>query len=234
MNEWVCSSCKSINRPSARSCYSCGGPKGAAPVAPNDFAANDFAPNDFAPSAMAVGQGAAGTATMAGLPFAVAADGGSMSLAAEVAAAPETPATPAGPMDLLGGLVGGVVGAVVATAVWYGVVAASQFQVGLVAIAVGWLVGQGVVFGAQRRVSVALIPVSVVLTLVALALSEYLIVMHFFSQELGPVDLLQPPGLMLEVVTLSLQADPLTLAFWAIALFQAFMIPARAARPSGS
>jgi hypothetical protein len=135
-------------------------------------------------------------------------------------------------MDVVGGAVGGVVGAIVASAVWYGVVAATQFQVGLVAIAVGWIVGQAVVFGAQRRFSVVLVPISVVLTLLALATSEYLIVLHFVSQEIGPVDFVQPPGLVVEVITASLQADPLTLVFWAIALFQAFVIPARLPRPT--
>jgi len=224
MSEWVCLNCKSINRPSARSCYSCGGAQGAEPTAPSAFAV----------PGVAAGVGSSGGAAVAGLPLALGADGGSMSLAGEavLAAAPSNPATAAGPMDLLGGAVGGVVGAVVASAVWFGVVAATQFQVGLVAIAVGWIVGQAVVFGAQRRFSVGLIPISVVLTLLALAISEYLIVMHFFSQEFGAVDFVQPPDLVLEVIMASVQTDPLTLVFWAIALFQAFVIPARVARPS--
>ena len=231
MSEWVCLNCKSINRPSARACYSCGAAQAAEPMAPSAFPA---APSAFQAPGMAASVGATGGAAMAGVPLAVGADGGSMSLAGEavLASAPATPATAAEPMDVVGGAVGGVVGAVVASAVWYGVVAATQFQVGLVAIAVGWIVGQAVVFGAQRRFSVVLVPISIILTLLALAVSEYLILLHFVSQEIGPVDFVQPPALVLEVVMASLQADPLTLVFWAIALFQAFVIPARLPRPS--
>lgn len=220
MNDWVCTNCKSINRGSARACYSCGLAQGAAAAVPDPTAA----------SAMPA---AAGPTGMGGMPLALGADGGTMSLAGEVAMpAAAAPGAAAGPMDLVGGLVGGAITAVLASAVWYGVVAISQFQVGLVAIAVGWLVAQGVVYGAQRRFSVALIPISVILTFLALAVSEYLIVAHFVSQEFGPVELIQPPAFVVEVVTASLQADPLTLVFWAIALFQAFVIPARVARPS--
>ena len=94
-----------------------------------------------------------------------------------------------------------------------------------------FIVGQGVVFGARRHTSIVLVAVSVVLTLVALALSEYLIVAHFVSQELGfAVDLVQPPDVFFGVIGDSLGADPLTLVFWAIALFQAFIIPWRSIR----
>ncbi len=223
MTEWVCANCKSINRPSARNCYSCGAAVGV--VAPTT--------SEMATSTMPELSTTGGSA-MAGMPLALGADGGTMPLIGEAVMPPPRPATPAGAMDVVGGLVGGIVAAVLASAVWYGVVAATQFQVGLVAIAVGWLVGQGVVFGAQRRFSIALIPISVVLTLVALATSEYLIVAHFVSQELGaPVDVLQSPAFVVEIVIASLQTDPLTLVFWAIALFQAFVIPARVPRPTG-
>jgi hypothetical protein len=37
----------------------------------------------------------------------------------------------------------------------------------------------------------------------------------------------QPPDVILEVIVESIRMDPLTLVFWAIALFQAFVIPAR-------
>lgn len=220
MTDWVCANCKSINRASARNCYSCGAAVGVVAVSPIEMAS----------SAMPAGTGAA---VMAGMPLAIGADGGTMPLIGEAMMPPPPPATAAGPMDLVGGLVGGVVAAVLASSVWYGVVAATQFQVGLVAIAVGWLVGQGVVYGAQRRFSIGLIPISVILTLLALAVSEYLIVAHMFSQEIGaPIEIVQPPDFMLEIVMASLQADPLTLVFWAIALFQAFVIPARVPRPT--
>ena len=186
-------------------------------------------------AAQAPGVGAGGMPSLALAGEGTVAMSAEATAAAGIGAPPAHPAEPAGAMDLVGGLVGGAVAAVLATAVWYGVVAATQFQVGLVAVAVGWLVGQGVAYGAQRRFSIGLIPISVVLTVLALAISEYLIIVHFVSQEFGEaIPLIQPPDLIVEVITTSITSDPLTLVFWAIALFQAFVIPARLPRPTGA
>ncbi len=143
-----------------------------------------------------------------------------------------SPAGRATSADLVGGLVAGIVATAVASALWYGVVVATNYQVGLIAIAVGFIVGQGVSLGARRRGHVALVAISVVLTLVGLAISEYLIAMHFLIPALAEVegiviDVLQPPGLMVELLVESIKAEPMTLLFWGIALFQAFAIPAR-------
>ena len=220
MNDWVCGNCKSINRGAANACYSCGGAReivaASAPVVPMPGQTTSFSGGD----------GGAGVAALASpLDPAMMAGAG--------AATPEAvPSQPADATNIIGGFVGGLVAAVLATAVWYGVVATTQYQVGLVAIAVGFIVGYGVVLGANRRGSVILVPISVILTLLALVVSEYLIVAHFVGQAMAAeglsIELLQPPDVVISVVTESLQADPLTLAFWAIALFQAFAIPSRA------
>lgn len=224
MNEWVCGNCKSINRASAGSCYSCGGARAA--VAAPDPRVAPAAPAADGPGFAAMSVAGAGpTGAVAAAPVALAGLGDAVAVPA---AAPAQPATMS---DLLGGLLAGVVAAVLATAIWYGVVAATHFQVGIVAIAVGFIVGQGVVLGARRRTSIALVAISVVLTLLALVVSEYLIVAYFVGQEYGfPIEVVQPPDLVLGVVAESLGADPLTLVFWAIALFQAFVIPWRSIR----
>ena len=230
MSDWVCGNCKSINRASAGSCYSCGGSR-ATVAAPDPTLAQpamaQSAPVGDGPgfAAMTAAGAGAGAAAIATAPGMVPGLG-------ETVALPETaPAQPATMSDVMGGVLAGIVAAILATAIWYGVVAATHFQVGIVAIAVGFIVGQGVVFGARRHTSVVLVAVSVILTLAALAVSEYLIVAHFVSQELGfAVDLVQPPDVFFGVVSDSLGADPLTLVFWAIALFQAFIIPWRSIR----
>jgi hypothetical protein len=225
VNEWVCGNCKSINRASAGSCYSCGGARAA--VAAPDPRLAPAAPPATQP---ADGPGFAALSVAGASPSgAVAAAPAAMSGLGETIAVPAVaPAGPATVADLLGGLLAGVVAAILATAIWYGVVVATHFQVGIVAIAVGFIVGQGVVLGARRRTSIVLVPISIVLTLLALVLSEYLIVAHFASQELGyAVDVVQPPDFVISVVADSVGADPLTLVFWAIALFQAFVIPWR-------
>ena len=245
MADWVCGVCKSINRSASGKCYSCGGVRanvavGEAPgyALPTSMAAANAPAASGAPAAASTAPGLTGAPPTDAGGGSAAPDGGTfgapMSLAAEAAqSTTSAPAGPAGIGNLLGGFLGGAVAAVVASGVWYAVVTLSQYQIGIVAIAVGWLVGMGVVYGAGHRGSFALIPISVILTLIALVTSEYLIVAHFFSLDVGyAVDLLQPPDFIAEVVITSLQADPLTLVFWAIALFQAFVIPARVPRVS--
>ena len=221
MNEWVCGNCKSINRAAAGSCYSCGGSKAtvAAPPPAQAPTLSTAVTGIAAPDGLTVATPT--TPTTVAAPTAVPGLAGAFD--------PGVPPTPASLSDVLGGLLAGLLAAVLATAIWYGVVALTSYQLGIVAIAVGFVVGQGVVLGARRHASIALPVISVVLTLLALAISEYLIVAYFVGQELGvPIDIVQPPDFVVSVITDSLAADPLTLAFWAIALFQAVAIPWRA------
>jgi hypothetical protein len=135
--------------------------------------------------------------------------------------------------SLLGGVVGGLVGAVLASALWFGVVAITNWQIGLVAIVVGFVVGKAVVFGAGGRGSIPLVAVSAVFTLAALVVSEYLVIYHFISQEFGTeglISVIQPVDFVVSVAVESVQADPVTLLFWGIALFQAVAIPWSAMR----
>jgi hypothetical protein len=135
--------------------------------------------------------------------------------------------------SLLGALILGSGAALAATALWFGVVSTTHIHAGFVAIAVGWLVAQGVVWGGGGRGSVALIPISVTLTFLALAASEYLIVVKAVSDALSEagysftVDVIQPPDIVLEAIRLSIQLDPLTIVFWAIAIVEAFVVPLR-------
>jgi hypothetical protein len=139
-----------------------------------------------------------------------------------------TPTSRSAAGGLIGGLALGAGAAAVATVAWYLIVALSEYQIAFVAIAVGWLVGSAVVWGSGRRVSWPLIVASPLLTLVALAVSEYLIVYHVVTQELGiTVDLIQPIDVMVEIVIESITADPSTLVFWGIALVASAWIPFR-------
>jgi hypothetical protein len=217
MSDWVCGRCKSINRERSAACYSCGGIRGAIQL------------ETSAPAASA-----AATLT-SGIPI------------AEVAAPP--PAVPATMGDLVGGVVGGAIGAVLATGLWYGVVAITNFQVGIIAVAVGFIVGQGVVLGAGRHPSILLVPISLAFTLVSLVVSEYLIANHFYNTAVAEVAaemgisvgevadiaaLAGVPTTPLELVRFSLESDPITLLFWAIAGWEAFVIPMRAATRSNA
>jgi len=134
------------------------------------------------------------------------------------------------PQALLLGLLATVVGCVL----WYAVVVITNFEVGIVAIAIGWLVGTAVMFGAGRKRGLILQIVAVLITLVALLFSEYLIVRHFVVKNLAEegytrIPLFLPPLNMLRVVALAIKARPISLLFWAIALWQAFVTPTKRA-----
>jgi hypothetical protein len=201
VSDWVCERCKSINRQRTVTCYSCGASRGAVPFGE-------------------IG----GDATRGAGPAAAAEAGDSLADEALSAAAVGSPVEPAGASNLVGGVAGGLVAGAIGAGIWYAIVTMTEFQVGLVAVAVGWLVGQGVVLGARGRGSILLIPVSVVLTLLALATSEYLIVHHYISQEF--VDVPFPSlELAIDFVTISIEEDPITLLFWGIALIPAVSVP---------
>jgi hypothetical protein len=238
VSDWVCGRCKSINRERAAACYSCGGVRGAIQLPVSNGAT--VAPS----SAIGTVSAAAATAQVAPAPS------GATVLATAIPVADVTalvPAEPATMGDLVGGVVGGAIGAVLATGLWYGVVAITNWQVGIIAIAVGFIIGQGVVLGAGRHPSIMLVPISLAFTLVSLVVSEYLIANHFYNAAITEIAaemgmsveevavVAEIGGLSnspLELIRFSLESDPITLLFWAIAGWEAFVIPMRAATRS--
>jgi len=126
----------------------------------------------------------------------------------------------------------GLGAAAVGALVWYGVVAITNYQLGIIAAGIGWLVGMAVVFGAGRKRGVALQAISVIITVVALVISEYLIVLYLTNQALAEqglpgLPLFLPLDTMFEGVVEGIKADLLTLAFWGIAILAAVATPAR-------
>jgi hypothetical protein len=144
-----------------------------------------------------------------------------------------------GGLGLLGGVIGGGVGAVISAGLWYAVVTTTHIQAGIVAIAVGFIVAQAVVLGAGRP-SVSLVAPSVVWTILALAVAQYLITVQLINEAVAELadgrpalPLLSAPGDMVALLVAWFQYDPVTLVFWAIALLQAVSIPwRRAMRPT--
>jgi hypothetical protein len=81
---------------------------------------------------------------------------------------------------LPGALIGGLAGALVGAAVWAAIAVATQFEVGYVAVLVGFLAGVGVRFGARAQRGPLLQGVAVGLALVGLAAAKYMIIAYEF------------------------------------------------------
>lgn len=133
--------------------------------------------------------------------------------------------------NLVGALVLGVGAAALSALLWYVMVILTNYQLGIVAIAVGWVVAHGVIRGSGSKRGPCLQTLSVACTVMAMALSEYLIVHHFTAQALlrqgyPNLPLLLPPQTMAALVVEGLKVDPLTLLFWGIAFWEAFRLPA--------
>lgn len=131
----------------------------------------------------------------------------------------------------VGALILGLGAAVGASLLWYAFVVMTKYQVGFIAIAVGWLVAQAVILGAGHKRGPRLQILSVALTLVAMALSEYLIVRHFAVEALAQqgytnIPLLLPINVMVSLVVEGIKNDPLSLLFWGIAVWEAYALPA--------
>jgi D-alanyl-lipoteichoic acid acyltransferase DltB (MBOAT superfamily) len=96
-----------------------------------------------------------------------------------------------GKPNIVVGTIVGLLVALLSSVIWYAVVVVTNYQLGIIAIFVGLLVGLGVLKGAGGRSSRQLQISAVVITILAMGLSEYLIVNHLINKSLeaeGGVD----------------------------------------------
>jgi len=126
----------------------------------------------------------------------------------------------------------GIVAAIAGGLIWYAIVALTNYQLGIVAVGIGYLVGVAVLFGAGKKRGPALQAIAVVITLIAMVVGEYFVVRHFAVKALAEegttgIPLLLPFKAMSELVVIGVKEDPITLLYWAIALFAAFSVPGR-------
>lgn len=138
------------------------------------------------------------------------------------------PITPAAPANLGLGVAAAAGAGLVGALVWFGVVVASDFKLGLLAVGIGWLIG----FAAMKAAggpSPALPWISLALALAAMVGGEYLIVNHFVTKAAGDPGLAFIPfDLFLEVYGKAF--NPMDLLFYAIGAWEAYKLPARALR----
>lgn len=126
----------------------------------------------------------------------------------------------------------GLGAATVSALIWYGLVVGTNYLVGWIALGVGWLVGQAVIIGSGKKRGTALQVISVLITIFAMALAEYLIVRHFVilglkEQGYTSFKTFLPLGTTLSMIGQGIKTEPVTLFFWLIALAEAFAIPRR-------
>jgi hypothetical protein len=139
----------------------------------------------------------------------------------------------AGRNEIARALVTGIAAAILAGAVWYLLVVLTDMRIGIAAIGVGFLVGLGASFEQQGRDRLPLQLIAVTLTLLTLFFAEYFIVRHAALELLAnnnfnlDVPLLMSPGDMTQIVRDEIGEDPILLLFWAIAVFQAWVVPVR-------
>lgn len=126
-------------------------------------------------------------------------------------------------------LVSGLVVGLIAALVWFGVALVTDYQLGIISVAVGWLVAQAVMWGAGQKRGGVLPWISLGITALTMVLSEYLIIRRFVVQNLavegiGGLPLVLPLAAMGEVIVEGVKAGPLMLLFWAVALWEAYML----------
>jgi hypothetical protein len=141
-------------------------------------------------------------------------------------------------VNVLGAVVFGVGAAVISALVWYAVVAITNYELGIVAVAVGWLVTRAVMLGAGRKRGLIIQVISVIVIIFAMALGEYLIIRHFLIKAgYGDIPLFIPFKLIVNLLVEVIKEDPIMLAFWLIAVIEGFVLPAkrklRLTRPTG-
>ena len=136
--------------------------------------------------------------------------------------------------NIPGAIVLGVIAGVVGSIVWYGVEIFTGYQIGYLAMGVGWLIGQAVVFGSGKKRGQALQLISTSIAFVSIWAASYFSTMYYTNQYWAeeskksgePFDgfyLLSP----FDPEVLKAMISPIGLLIWGIGLYLAFHIPQR-------
>ena len=127
-------------------------------------------------------------------------------------------------LGLLAGLIGGVV--------WYFVETLTGYQIGYLAIGVGWLIGQAVVFGAGKKRGQILQLISAAIALISIWAASYGSTMYYANQAWAKEAAAQGqafegPYFVLPFAPELLKAmiSPMGLLIWGIGIYIAFNIP---------
>lgn len=120
----------------------------------------------------------------------------------------------------------GVGGAAVAGLIWFLVATITHYEIGYVALGVGYIIGFAVHFGSGRKRGIQLQIMSLLLTALTLFAAEYFITVYILNQ------VLREAGASAMILTSPFDwelwkdiATPILLLIWGIALYIAFRVP---------
>lgn len=125
---------------------------------------------------------------------------------------------------------GGAAGALVGALVWAGIVVATDYAIGYIAVLVGFLAGQGVKLGAGKGRGQSLQIMAAGLAFGGLAVSKFFIFSHVFQREMEKLG--QPVGYLSQVTvnaflgSLGEMLSPFDLLWVFLALTAAWRVPA--------
>jgi len=133
--------------------------------------------------------------------------------------------------ELLHGLLLGLILGFLGATLWFVILAATGWELGILSLGLGFLVGWGVMRGAGNKRGRKLQWLAVAATLVVMIFTQYLIGRHIISRVLveqgyPPPPIFLPPDLMLAVLFATLW-NLTTLALWGFAFLVAWTIPRR-------
>lgn len=131
-------------------------------------------------------------------------------------------------INVLGAVFFGIIAAVITALLWYAVVVISDYHLGIVAIVVGWIVTQAVIYGAGKKRGPIVQLISVMAIIFAMALGQYLIIRHFLIQDGGyNLPLFMNLKLVFTLLVEYAKEDPMLLVFWVIAAIEGIVLPAK-------
>ena len=123
----------------------------------------------------------------------------------------------------------GALAAVIAGVGWFWFVIITNFEIGYVAIGVGFLIGYGVLLGAGKKRGQSLQVMAALFTFLTIYLSKYCIFLHVMKKYLLENRGYTPGALFFispfDQTVLRSVASPIGILIWAIGIYFAYSIP---------
>ncbi len=141
----------------------------------------------------------------------------------EIAAETENP-------NIIGGLTFGAAAGLIGGILWYWITVLTNYQIGYMAIGLGWLIAMGTIIGAGHKRGKRIQVLSAAITLVTLLTAEFIIFLHYAGQDpeinacvLQILANYNIAGLIKAFISSSL--SPIGLIIWGVGLYVGYITP---------